>query len=430
MQTAIHVIPEPLPTTTETRIAAYLLAEYLERLGVEVVFGLTGHTVIGMLDALGRSSIRYVSTRHEQVAATPRRVPRETESRSLLTTWAPLLRNAAPVAPRGARSPDVGSPATCSRTSTSASAPEINLPSSRQFQIFPVLQARVPRGHARDSAHHGARRSTSPVRSALGPCSSTCRWTCSPPPLPIERVQQVPRMLPPSIDEATAGTDLSLLVDAVTARPPTRAASCCRRAPGRARALSEASSFDRAHAHWQGRVRESSPLLLGMTGFFGRRSQNEKAGRRMSWPRVRDAAADANSEFVGSRFRDSRRHGDPMSRRRRDGRTSPPSSAWSPTEAGASALAASPGGRRHARGRTCARLAAAGARSRRTGRPSLDRPMRPERILADLRKRSRVRLHRHDVGEQDGVGPFPDHGAGYLIRRRLGRWASARAACA
>ena len=69
MSTAIHVIPEPLPTTSETRYAAYLLAEYLERLGVEVVFGLTGHTVIGLLDALGRSRIRYVSTRHEQVAA-------------------------------------------------------------------------------------------------------------------------------------------------------------------------------------------------------------------------------------------------------------------------------------------------------------------------------------------------------------------------
>src|SRR5690242_20684066 len=69
MKSAIHVIPEPLPTTSETRFAAYLLAEYLERLGVEVVFGLTGHTVIGMLDALGRSSIRYVSTRHEQIAA-------------------------------------------------------------------------------------------------------------------------------------------------------------------------------------------------------------------------------------------------------------------------------------------------------------------------------------------------------------------------
>src|SRR4249919_1433553 len=69
MSTAIHVIPEPLPMTAESRYAAYLLADYLERIGVEVVFGLTGHTVIAMLDALGRSRIRYVSTRHEQIAA-------------------------------------------------------------------------------------------------------------------------------------------------------------------------------------------------------------------------------------------------------------------------------------------------------------------------------------------------------------------------
>ncbi|MES2176940.1 MAG: thiamine pyrophosphate-binding protein [Gemmatimonadota bacterium] len=51
------------------RIAAYLLTDYLERLGVEVVFGLCGHTVIAMLDALEKSRIRFVSTRHEQVAA-------------------------------------------------------------------------------------------------------------------------------------------------------------------------------------------------------------------------------------------------------------------------------------------------------------------------------------------------------------------------
>ena len=54
---------------TPTRIASYLLAEYLERLGVEVIFGLCGHTNIAFLDALGRSRIRFVTTRHEQVAA-------------------------------------------------------------------------------------------------------------------------------------------------------------------------------------------------------------------------------------------------------------------------------------------------------------------------------------------------------------------------
>src|SRR3989449_10036973 len=52
-----------------TRIASYLLAEYLERLGVDVIFGLCGHTNIAFLDALGKSKIRFVSTRHEQVAA-------------------------------------------------------------------------------------------------------------------------------------------------------------------------------------------------------------------------------------------------------------------------------------------------------------------------------------------------------------------------
>ena len=38
----------------ETRIASYLLTDYLERLGVEVIFGLCGHTVIGFLDALDK----------------------------------------------------------------------------------------------------------------------------------------------------------------------------------------------------------------------------------------------------------------------------------------------------------------------------------------------------------------------------------------
>src|SRR6188472_4132351 len=63
---AEHKPAEPKP---EKRIASYLLAEYLERLGVEVVFGLCGHTIIAFLDALGKSRIRFVSTRHEHVAA-------------------------------------------------------------------------------------------------------------------------------------------------------------------------------------------------------------------------------------------------------------------------------------------------------------------------------------------------------------------------
>lgn len=52
------------------RIAAYQLVDYLELMGVEVVFGLCGHTVIAVLDALGKNTkVRFITTRHEQTAA-------------------------------------------------------------------------------------------------------------------------------------------------------------------------------------------------------------------------------------------------------------------------------------------------------------------------------------------------------------------------
>ena len=53
----------------DQRIASYQLVDYLEQIGVDVVFGLCGHTVIALLDALGKSKIKFISTRHEQVAA-------------------------------------------------------------------------------------------------------------------------------------------------------------------------------------------------------------------------------------------------------------------------------------------------------------------------------------------------------------------------
>src|SRR5262252_1968301 len=65
----VRELDKTTPAVTETRIAAYLLTEYLEKLGVEVIFGLCGHTVIAFLDALGKSRIRFISSRHEQVAA-------------------------------------------------------------------------------------------------------------------------------------------------------------------------------------------------------------------------------------------------------------------------------------------------------------------------------------------------------------------------
>ena len=45
------------------------LAAQLESYGVEYVFGTCGHTNIALLDALSRSTIRFVIARHEQAAA-------------------------------------------------------------------------------------------------------------------------------------------------------------------------------------------------------------------------------------------------------------------------------------------------------------------------------------------------------------------------
>ena len=53
------------------KLVADLMVDYLERRDVKYVFGLCGHTVIGMLDALSRSKkVKYISNRHEAVAST------------------------------------------------------------------------------------------------------------------------------------------------------------------------------------------------------------------------------------------------------------------------------------------------------------------------------------------------------------------------
>lgn len=52
------------------RLLSYQIVDYLERRGIEHVFGLTGHTVIALMDALEKSNkIKYISVRHEQIAA-------------------------------------------------------------------------------------------------------------------------------------------------------------------------------------------------------------------------------------------------------------------------------------------------------------------------------------------------------------------------
>ncbi len=48
---------------------AELLVQCLEREGVRYVFGVPGEENLFLLEALGRSSIEFITTRHEQGAA-------------------------------------------------------------------------------------------------------------------------------------------------------------------------------------------------------------------------------------------------------------------------------------------------------------------------------------------------------------------------
>ena len=50
-------------------LISHQLVKYLEHRGIEHIFGLCGHTNIAVLTALENSTIKFVNTRHEQIAA-------------------------------------------------------------------------------------------------------------------------------------------------------------------------------------------------------------------------------------------------------------------------------------------------------------------------------------------------------------------------
>jgi acetolactate synthase-1/2/3 large subunit len=58
-----------VPEKTMKKPVSHQLVKYLEARGVEHIFGLCGHTNIAVLAALAQSPIKFVGTRHEQIAA-------------------------------------------------------------------------------------------------------------------------------------------------------------------------------------------------------------------------------------------------------------------------------------------------------------------------------------------------------------------------
>jgi acetolactate synthase-1/2/3 large subunit len=308
---AIHVIPEPLPTTNETRFAAYLLADYLERLGVEVVFGLTGHTVIGMLDALGRSRIRYVSTRHEQVAAhAADGYARATGKPGvLLTHLGPGLTNAATgVANAALDSIPMVVIAGDVQSYFHGRHPhqEINLhQDADQYQVYRPFCKRVYRvEHARDLPRIIERAFHLAQAGRPGPVLVDVPMDIFSSSLPVDAFNKVPAEIArPSIDDSTAARIVSLLASAE--RPVLYAGGgvLSARASAELTALAEALELPIAHSLMgKGVVREDHPLLLGMTGFWGTPIANEKCRTADVMVAVGTRFAEANSSSWDPRF--------------------------------------------------------------------------------------------------------------------------------
>jgi acetolactate synthase-1/2/3 large subunit len=311
MSTAIHAIPEPLPTTSETRFAAYLLADYLERLGVEVVFGLTGHTVIGMLDALGRSRIRYVSTRHEQVAAhaTDGYARATGKPGVLLTHLGPGLTNAATgVANAALDSVPMVVIAGDVQSYFHGRHPhqEVNLhQDADQYQIYRPFCKRVYRvEHARDLPRIIERAFHLATTGRPGPVLVDVPMDIFSTSLPIDAFSRLPAQIArPSIDAATAERIVQVL--ATAERPVLYAGGgvLSARASTELAALAEALELPIAHSLMgKGVVREDHPLLLGMTGFWGTPIANERCRTADVILAIGTRFAEANSSSWDPRF--------------------------------------------------------------------------------------------------------------------------------
>src|SRR5438045_6073299 len=304
MKSAIHAIPEPLPTTSETRFAAYLLADYLERLGVEVIFGLCGHTVIALLDALAKSRIRFVSTRHEQVAAHAADGYARASGKPgvVLSHLGPGLTNACTGVANAALD-------SIPMVVIAGDVPsyyygrhphqEVNLhQDADQFQIYRPFCKRVYRVDRVEDLPRAIERAFHLSQAGRpGPVLVDVPMDLFSADLPMDAFHQVPAaMARPALDPATAERIVDALASAE--RPVLYAGGgvLSARATAELTALAEALEVPVAHTLMgKGCLREDHPLLLGQSGFWGTPICNEKCRTADLIVAVGTRLAEANS---------------------------------------------------------------------------------------------------------------------------------------
>src|SRR3989442_421003 len=295
----------------ETRIAAYLLTEYLERLGVEVMFGLCGHTIIALLDALGKSRIRFVSTRHEQVAAHAADGYARASGKTgvLLTHLGPGLTNACTGVANAALD-------SIPMVVIAGDVPshyygrhphqEVNLhQDADQFQIYRPFCKRVYRVDRVEDLPRIMERAFHLAQAGRpGPVLVDVPMDIFSADLPADAFQQVPApMSRPTVDAATAARIVQAL--ALAERPILYAGGgiLSARATSELAALAEALEVPVAHTLMgKGCLREDHPLLLGQTGFWGLPIANDKCRTADLIVAVGTRLAEANSSSWDPRF--------------------------------------------------------------------------------------------------------------------------------
>lgn len=295
----------------ETRIASYLLTDYLERLGVEVIFGLCGHTVIGFLDALGKSKIRYISTRHEQVAAHAADGYARASGKVgvLMTHLGPGLTNAATGVANAALD-------SIPMVVIAGDVPsyyygrhphqEVNLhQDADQFQIFRPFCKRVYRvDNVRDLPRIVERAFHLAQSGRPGPVLVDVPMDVFSADLEVDAFATTPPEIAKSgLDPATAVR----IVDALaTSRRPVLYAGggvLSARATKELQELAEALQVPVAHTLMgKGCLPHEHPLLLGQSGFWGTPIANEKCRTADLIVAVGTRLAEANSSSWDPRF--------------------------------------------------------------------------------------------------------------------------------
>jgi acetolactate synthase-1/2/3 large subunit len=311
MDIANQIAVKRVAPKAETRIASYLLTDYLERLGVEVIFGLCGHTVIGFLDALSKSRIRYISTRHEQVAAHAADGYARASGKVgvLMTHLGPGLTNAATgVANAALDSIPMVVIAGDIPTYYYGRHPhqEVNLhQDADQFQIFRPFCKRVYRvDNVRDLPRIVERAFHLAQTGRPGPVLVDVPMDIFSADLDVDAFATTPPEIAKSgLDPATAAR----IVDALaTSRRPVLYAGggvLSARATQELQELADALQVPVAHTLMgKGCLPHEHPLLLGQSGFWGTPIANERCRTADLIVAIGTRLAEANSSSWDPRF--------------------------------------------------------------------------------------------------------------------------------